>query len=70
MLINTYVDLPQALARSISWLSHAGLSATLFLIGGGLSLGVIRQVGVKPLVLGVLLWAVISVLSLAVIWVA
>lgn len=70
MLINTYVDLPQALTRGISWLSHAGLSATLFLIGGGLSLGVIRQVGVKPLVLGVLLWAVISVLSLAVIWVA
>ncbi len=69
MLINTYVDLPQALSRGISWLSHAGLSATLFLIGGGLSLGVIRQVGVRPLVLGVLLWAVISVLSLTVIWV-
>ena len=38
-----------------------------FLIGGGLSAGVIRTVGVRPLMLGVVLWAVISVLSLTVI---
>ena len=42
----------------------------MFLIGGGLSLGVIRKVGVRPLVLGVVLWVLISVLSLGVILVA
>lgn len=64
MVINTYLELPQWLTHGISVLSRAGLSATLFLIGGGLSLEVIRRVGTKPLVLGVVLWAVISVLSL------
>lgn len=67
MLVNTYCALPAGLTQGISHLSRAGLSATLFLIGGGLSVEVIRRVGVKPLVLGVALWAVISVLSLAVI---
>lgn len=67
MLVNTYVALPELLTRSISILSRAGLSATLFLIGGGLSVGVIRKVGIRPLVLGVVLWAVISVLSLTAI---
>lgn len=65
MLVNTYLDLPAWLAGGIAGLSHAGLSATLFLIGGGLSLEVIRRVGARPLVLGVALWALISVLSLA-----
>lgn len=67
MLVNTYAELPPVLTHGISVVSRAGLSATLFLIGGGLTLGVIRKVGVRPLVLGVVLWAVISVLSLTVI---
>lgn len=67
MLINTYVALPEMLTRGIALLSRAGLSATLFLIGAGLSLEVIRKVGVRPLVLGVVLWALISVLSLTAI---
>ena len=67
MLLNTYCTLPAALTDGIALLAHAGLSATLFLIGGGLSLGVIRRVGARPLVLGVVLWAVISVLSLGAI---
>ncbi len=67
MLLNTYCALPAALTDGIALLAHAGLSATLFLIGGGLSLGVIRRVGARPLVLGVVLWAVISVLSLGAI---
>lgn len=67
MLINTYVDLPEMLTKGISTLSRAGLSATLLLIGAGLSADVIRKVGMRPLVLGVALWAVISVLSLTAI---
>lgn len=67
MLINTYFELPQMLTRGITTLSHAGLSATLMLIGSGLSVDVIRRVGAKPLVLGVILWVGISLLSLIVI---
>ena len=67
VLLNTYCTLPAALTDGIALLAHAGLSATLFLIGGGLSLEVIRRVGARPLVLGVVLWAVISVLSLGAI---
>ncbi len=67
MLLNTYCTLPEQLTHGISVAARSGLSATLFLIGGGLSVDVIRKVGLKPLVLGVVLWAVISFVSLAVI---
>ena len=63
----TYCNLPTQLTHGISVAARCGLSATLFLIGGGLSIEVIRKVGLKPLVLGIILWAVISVASLAVI---
>lgn len=67
MLLNTYCSLPAQLTRGLSLAAHGGLSATLFLIGGGLSIDVIRKVGVKPLVLGVILWTIISVVSLTAI---
>lgn len=67
MLVNTYCNLPGWFSHGVSLASRAGLSATLFLIGGGLSAEVIRRVGLRPLVLGVALWAVISLLSLGVI---
>ena len=44
-----------------------GLTVTLFLIGAGLSKNVIKTVGIKPLVLGVLLWLIISISSLFII---
>ena len=44
-----------------------GLVITLFLIGSGLSLKTIRQVGWRPILQGVLLWIIIASLSLAVI---
>ena len=49
------------------WLTLAakrGLTLTLFLIGASLTLGTMRSVGVKPMVLGILLWILISTLSL------
>lgn len=67
MIVNTYVELPAVLTQGISLLARGGLSATLFLIGSGLSVEVIRRVGARPLVLGVVLWAIISLLSLTVI---
>jgi uncharacterized integral membrane protein (TIGR00698 family) len=44
-----------------------GLVITLFLIGSGLSLTTIRQVGWRPILQGVLLWIIIGSISLAVI---
>lgn len=44
-----------------------GLIITLFLIGSGLSVNTIRQVGLKPILQGVILWTIISCVSLAVI---
>ena len=45
-------------------LAKAGMTVTLFLIGASLSRETLKAVGVKPLVQGVLLWIVISVVSL------
>lgn len=67
MIINTYLPLPTALTTGIVWFAKKGLCMTLFLIGSGLSLDVLRSVGVRPLIQGVVLWIVIAMLSLAVI---
>jgi uncharacterized integral membrane protein (TIGR00698 family) len=45
-------------------LAKTGLTVTLFLIGASLSRETLRKVGIKPLVQGVLLWLVISLVSL------
>lgn len=67
MIANTYLPIPEQLTAIIVKFSKKALSLTLFLIGCGLSIGAIRKVGVKPLLLGVILWVVISVVSLLVV---
>jgi uncharacterized membrane protein YadS len=52
----------------LSRLARLGLTATLFLIGTGLSLATLREVGHRPLIQGVLLWLLISVVSLGLIY--
>ncbi|MCO6483411.1 MAG: putative sulfate exporter family transporter [Flavobacteriales bacterium] len=52
---------------ALSFAAKRGLTLTLFLIGASLSLATMRAVGIKPMVLGVLLWLLISLLSLAAI---
>jgi uncharacterized integral membrane protein (TIGR00698 family) len=57
-------------ARAWSTLSaagKAGLTATLFLIGAGISRATLRKVGPRPLVQGVTLWALVGCTSLALI---
>ncbi len=54
-------------------LAKIGLTATLFLIGSGISVGTLKTVGHRPLVLGVVLWLLVSVGSLWLIrvgWIA
>ena len=67
MVINTYIALPTQITGSLVWLAKKGLTVTLFLIGSGLSVDVLRSVGIKPMIQGILLWIVIELLSLAVI---
>ena len=69
MLINTYFPLPQVLTENIVLIAKKLLTVTLFLIGCGLSLSALKKVGVKPLLLGVILWIVISVTTLLVVMV-
>jgi uncharacterized integral membrane protein (TIGR00698 family) len=45
-------------------LGKAGMVITLFLIGASLSRKMLRDVGVRPLIQGVILWIVISITSL------
>ncbi|HEY0161480.1 MAG TPA: putative sulfate exporter family transporter [Edaphobacter sp.] len=45
-------------------LGRAGLTVVLFLIGTGISKNTLRQVGVRPLAQGILLWVVVASISL------
>lgn len=65
MVANTYLlcDYPQ-IGTVVSGISRKCLTITMFFIGASLSPSVLKSVGVKPLVQGVLLWVIISVGSL------
>ena len=66
ILINTYLlDSVPEVGKTISGMARKGLIITMFFIGASLSTDVLKAVGVKPLVQGVLLWLVISIGSLA-----
>ncbi|KIC01116.1 membrane protein [Flavobacterium sp. JRM] len=64
MLLNTYVPQTAIIAPSMVVLAKIGLTVTLFLIGAGLNLSVLKTVGVKPLLQGVLLWVFIATVAL------
>ena len=65
ILLNTYVlDAVPEVGKAIAGLARKGLIITMFFIGASLSTDVLKSVGVKPLMQGVLLWLVISVGSL------
>lgn len=64
MAINTYVPAIHPVSPYIVKIAKAGLTLTLFLIGSGLSKKVIRAVGVRPFIQGVVLWIVISATAL------
>ncbi|NLT03100.1 MAG: putative sulfate exporter family transporter [Bacteroidales bacterium] len=67
MVLNTYTPLPDILTDGIVTVSKRLLTVSLFFIGASLSWQVIRSVGLKAIVLGVLVWLVIGVSSLLVI---
>lgn len=71
LLLNTYLlsefEMGMQISKFISVISKKCLTLTLFFIGAGLSKSVLRSVGVKPLIFGILLWIIISVVSLLVL---
>ncbi|WP_235184066.1 YeiH family protein [Hymenobacter sp. IS2118] len=67
MLLNTFVPAVRPLGPALVALAKIGLTVTLFFIGAGLSGQVLKAVGARPFVLGVLLWGIIATASLYVI---
>ncbi|MBA2620543.1 MAG: putative sulfate exporter family transporter [Acidobacteria bacterium] len=66
-VVRTYATAEIFPPQIFDWLvaaAKAGLTATLFLIGAGLSREVLRKVGARPLVQGILLWVIILIVSL------
>ena len=61
---NTYLPLFAPAYPVLSRLGRVGLTATLYLIGTGLSMSTLKQVGARPLIQGVLLWAAVAITSL------
>ena len=66
MVVNTcLLDSVPLVGEVINGVARKFLTLTMFFIGASLSLDVLRRVGVKPLLQGVLLWVLISAVSLA-----
>jgi uncharacterized integral membrane protein (TIGR00698 family) len=59
-MANTYFPPLQPSYSVLKHISVLGLTATLFLIGSGLSFTTLRQVGIRPLLQGILLWGVVA----------
>jgi uncharacterized integral membrane protein (TIGR00698 family) len=64
MLISSNVPQLEPVTPYIVGAAKTGFTITLFLIGSGLSPKALKAVGSKPLLQGVLLWALVSVVSL------
>ncbi len=60
----TYVPAPQLAWDALVRIARVGLTVTLFLIGSSLSRQSLAKVGVRPLILGVVLWLMISTAGL------
>lgn len=64
---NSWLPMPAPVSAELKRLGITGLTVTLFLIGTGLSAKTLRQVGIRPMVQGILLWIAIASASLALI---
>jgi uncharacterized integral membrane protein (TIGR00698 family) len=70
---NTYLPAFTNLWHVLSNLGKLGLTATLYLIGSGISRATLREVGWPPLLQGIILWILVGVTSLWLIfagWIA
>ena len=69
LVVNTYLldGVPQ-LGATINGIARKTLTITMFFIGASLSIDVLKAVGIKPLIQGILLWIIISLSTLAYIY--
>ena len=72
MIFNTYLlsatEIGTTIGHYINDFARKSLTITLFFIGASLSRDVLKSVGIKPLIQGVLLWIIISLSTLAYIY--
>lgn len=66
-LLNTLLPAFHQVFGALNHLGKIGLTVTLFLIGTGLNMQTLRDVGVRPLIQGLALWIVVGTGSLALI---
>ncbi|PLZ91210.1 hypothetical protein CEN44_09085 [Fischerella muscicola CCMEE 5323] len=66
-VVRTFIPEVASWSPVVTHVSEAGLTLTLFLIGAGLSQRMLKAVGWKPMLQGVMLWIFISATSLGVI---
>ena len=64
ILVNSYFPAIKEVTDYVVDFSKSSLKVALFLIGTGLSFQNLKNIGIKPLLLGIILWVVISVISL------
>jgi uncharacterized integral membrane protein (TIGR00698 family) len=62
-MLRTYVPVIGEQATNIKTVASIGLAVALYLIGAGITRKTLQQVGIRPLVQGLLLWGFISVAS-------
>jgi uncharacterized membrane protein YadS len=65
---STYLVRFAPVYSDMNHLGRVGLTATLFLIGTSLSRNTLKQVGLRPLLQGVVLWVIVGCASLAAIY--
>ena len=63
-LANTYLPAQHSATKTFFTIGRFGLTATLFLIGTGISRATLKEVGWRPLLQGVLLWLAVGLSSL------
>lgn len=63
-VLNTYVGMVTRVSAQLFTVGRLGLTATLFLIGSGISRATLKEVGWRPMLQGVLLWLAVGLTSL------
>ncbi|MGB8661450.1 MAG: putative sulfate exporter family transporter, partial [Candidatus Acidiferrum sp.] len=63
-ILNTYVPAITYISHTVFAIGRLGLTATLFLIGTGISRATLKEVGWRPMLQGILLWLAVGVTSL------
>ncbi|MEI6681950.1 MAG: putative sulfate exporter family transporter [Bacteroidota bacterium] len=67
MVANTFIPQLHPANQIIVYAAKRGLTLTLFLIGAGLTRTALRTVSIRPMVLGIVIWTLVSISSLLVI---